>query len=82
MHYGFGHWWFPGMGGWGFLILLLILWFVVGRCGWGGCHRPRYGYQRDPKNNDSQALEILKERYARGEITADQYKEMKKELQD
>ena len=31
-------------------------------------------------NKDKTALELLKERYAKGEITTDDYKQMKKEL--
>jgi putative membrane protein len=34
-----------------------------------------------PPANGGRALEILKERYARGELTREQYEQMKKELQ-
>ncbi len=38
----------------------------------------RSGYHRN--SSDSRAMEILKERYARGEITREQYESMKKDL--
>jgi putative membrane protein len=38
-------------------------------------HRPPRGY------GESDALRILKERYAKGEITSEQYEKMKKELE-
>jgi putative membrane protein len=81
-HY-FGRWpgW-PFFGfGWLFIPLILFLiffglrWFVWGGCGWArGCwyHRQHY----DP------ALEILRERFARGEITKEQFDDMLRNLRE
>lgn len=71
-----GPWHMMGMGGmWMFpffpiIVLVLILYFAFGQNQWG-----RLG--SEPGES---ALEILKKRYAKGEITKEEFKEMKKEL--
>ena len=71
-----GPWHMMGMGGfWMFpflpiIILVAILYFVFGRN-----HRCWSGH-----NSGDSALEILKKRYARGEITKDEFEKMKKDL--
>ena len=52
------------------IILVVILYFVSGR---------NYGCLSGPNSGDS-VLEILKKRYAKGEITKNEFEEMKKEL--
>lgn len=37
-------------------------------------------YEESYKSRDGRAIDILKERYARGEITKDQFNEMRKEI--
>lgn len=75
--------WIYGMG-WGgiFLILLLVVVVVgvmmVSRGGWSAGSR---GGAAQPRSNSSQAEEILKERYAQGEITREEYEEMRRDLQ-
>jgi putative membrane protein len=72
--YPFYGWWFP----FPFFIFIPIIfiaffafrWFCWG--GWGGGWY--YGQGYDP------ALQILKERFARGEITKDQFEQMTKDL--
>lgn len=68
-------WWFPFP--WLFLIpalffFFVLRWFLWGGWGWGwGRYGGAYG---DP------AVEILRERFARGEITKDQYDSMMRDL--
>jgi len=49
-------------------VILLIVWLIR-----------RTGYNITDKTN-TRSLEILKERYAKGELTKEQYENMKKEL--
>lgn len=49
-------------------IVLLVLW-IVGKSGRG----------KQPQTEET-ALELLKKRYVRGEITKEQYEEMKKDI--
>lgn len=68
-----GHGWGMGMGWWwiiGIIVLVAIIWPIV---------------QRANRNNNTQeprksALDILKERYARGEIDKQEFDERKKDL--
>ncbi len=74
-----GPYYFPFFFPFGFLIFILVAFFAVRMVFWGwgwrgGYGRGRWGYG-DPK-------EILKRRYARGEITKEQFDQMKKDLDD
>jgi putative membrane protein len=73
------HWWWgPGFG-WIFMVLFWVLiilgivalgrWLFSGRGGAGAG-----GPEKGP-------LDIVKERYARGEITREQYEQMRRDLQ-
>lgn len=66
----FGGMWF----GWIFWIVLiaLIIWLVVNQS-----NRNKQIYQ--PPQQDS-AIDILKKRYAKGEISKEEYEQMKKDL--
>lgn len=68
-----GHGWGMGMGWWwiiGIVILLVIIWMVV-----KGKSRPNIpSNQPDSKS----ALDILKERYAKGEIDKQEFKNAKR----
>ena len=72
-----GPWHMMGMGGmWMFpffpiIILVIILYLVFGR---------EQGRWSGPNIGES-AMEILKKRYARGEITKEEFMEMRKDLQ-
>ena len=76
---GAGWSWF----GWSFMILfwiaiivgivVLIKWLVT---------QSRGGSAFSPKTNQSRAEDILKERYAKGEINKKEFEEMKKEIKD
>lgn len=74
MFHGFdGHGW--GMGwGWliGLLILILVIWLIV-----------RIVNQNNQSQvNQKTPLDILKERYARGEIDKKEFEEKKKDLEN
>jgi len=68
-----------GMGfGWifGLLILFLIGWFFMKGFNPGSTSTGTSLVQRETES----ALDILKKRYARGEISKDEYEQMKKDL--
>lgn len=70
---GFGSWGWGGMGGgmllfWGVVIALIVL---AVRSMAGGA----------AKDGDKTPLQILKERYARGEIRQDEFEQKKRDLQ-
>ena len=80
---GFGWWWdghpmglMWGAWGIGMMLMMLIFWIVViallvyGIRWFAGLHRPH----RDP------ALDILRQRYARGEISQEEFEEKKRAL--
>ena len=77
-HYG---WWFPFGGIWLFLGFLLFFGVLRrafwGPWWWGGYRRGRWGW--DGRREDV-AYHILRERYARGEITKEQYDAMMRDL--
>ncbi len=83
------------LGGWGwfgallnlFLVLLFIggvVWLVVWlvrRAGYGGRGLPTTPFQTPPAGNVDDPKVILKARYARGEITREQYLQMLRDLE-
>ena len=60
----------------GMILVAVILFFVFrgGCCGWTA------GPRRLPDSGED-ALNILKKRYAKGEITKEQFEQMKKDIQ-
>lgn len=64
---GYG-WWMP-LGGVIFLVILIVGLYLV------------FTGSRTERPRSVSAIEILKERYAKGEITEEQYQEMKKEIE-
>jgi len=70
MHYGFGY---GGMSMWIiFLIVIgLLIYFIV---------KARKAKNQTPAQNES-PLDILKRRYAKGEIAREEYERMKKDLE-
>jgi putative membrane protein len=57
-----------------FLVFFGFRWFLWGGWGWGG----RWYYNQ----YDDRAVEILKERFARGEITKEEFERMAKDLEN
>jgi putative membrane protein len=82
----YGDWWRmmgPGMmGGFGFMWFMPILWIAaIGLIIWAVVAAVRgveSTGQGSPKSNS--ALEILKQRYARGEITKEEYEQKKRDI--
>jgi len=77
--------WWPWGGMWIFplvMIVIMLIFFVVFFCRWG-C-RPPWGNpneQHKTGKNTENALEILKNRYAKGELTKEEFERMKKDIQ-
>ncbi len=79
MFWGGGMWVFPVIG---LIIFLFVIYLVFTRvfsggapfCGWGG----QGGGTQDPQS----PLEILKTRYAKGEISREEFEQMKKDIAD
>lgn len=75
------YYWWPGM--WfvpmifpvlGFTMMLVIVYLILGRG-----FRPPWRDSRDVNQSDG-AMDILRKRYAKGEITKDEFDQMKKDL--
>jgi len=68
-------------GGWGGGILMVIIWAVViGLIIWGAVRMSRHGYWMHAGHHDHNALDIARERYARGEIDEKEFEKIKKAL--
>lgn len=78
--YGYGPGW--GMGGWGVLgPIFMIFWLaVIVAVIVGVIWLVRLALQHEARPSRSSALDILDERYARGEINHDEYLEKKKHI--
>lgn len=62
-----------GMGGWMFLWWILIIVVIVGAVSF-------FVRQQGSSNLEKSALDILKERYARGEISKQEFEEKKRDI--
>ncbi len=78
-NFGFGFGWILSL-----LIWVVIIWVIIVllRMFW---HHSRYGKSDASKHwmmGHSNAMEILRERYAKGEITKEDFEKMKKDLME
>ena len=64
------------MMGFGLIFTLVIVGAVAYILGW----RPRFN-QSGPAQSKQTPLELLKERYARGEISRDEFEQMRRDLE-
>lgn len=73
-------WWGHGMGWWMFPVVMIVVMFVIGFLYWGRRGRRSlwcgFGEQKDMET----PLEILKKRYAKGEISKEEFETIKKDL--
>lgn len=76
-YYGYGDNFYPMHGGFGsiFMILtwVLIIWAIVSLV-------RHFSHPHHLDHGHNHAIDILKDRYAKGEITKDQFETMKKDL--
>jgi putative membrane protein len=71
----FGYWWiFP------LLMIVLCIFLMRGRMGSMMCGQGHRGKDRHGEDAGGSALDILKKRYARGEIGEQEYEEKKRTL--
>ena len=77
-------WWYGPMDGWGAgfgilgMIMMILFWVLIA---WAIVALVRYLFgSREDRERDNRPLEILKERYAKGEIDKKEFEERKKEL--
>lgn len=71
-------WGYGMMGGFGWLFMLLV--FVAVAVLVAGLLRDMFEYRRHRRSPSRTALDILDERYARGEIDADEYRRRRADL--
>lgn len=67
---------------WLFLILFIGAMLFLRWYGWGGCCGMPGRFRRSSDNDRSEALKILKQRYAKGEISESDYERMKQKLNE
>ena len=75
--------WWPMAGMWVFplffFLIICVALMVIGR---GGCRAPwrNSGSKHSQAEDNDDAIDILNKRYAKGEITKDEFEQMKKDI--
>jgi putative membrane protein len=62
------------------VVLLVVVYLLFGRGGFRPPWQER-GHRHEDRLGSENALEILKQRYARGEITREEFQQMKNDIQ-
>lgn len=78
--------WYPGSYGPGFMFIGMIFWIlviigVVLLIVWLVNQNKTSTESKDRDKSSDSSMEILKQRYAKGEITEDEFEEMKRKLE-
>ena len=80
--WGYGHGWMMNGSGWmgfGFIFWLLLLALIIAGVVWFVRSQPLAGSQRQDAR--SAGLKVLEERYARGEISREEYLQKKRDIE-
>lgn len=64
----------------GIILIAIVVWFVFQYSGKGKMKNPLSNNRIDRQKPDEDAMEILKKRYAKGEINTEEFERIKKEL--
>jgi len=78
--WGMGGW--GMMGGFGLIFWLLVLGAVIAATVWLVRSMAQRANQQRPAERRSPGLEVLEERYARGEISREEYLQKKRDIAD
>lgn len=79
-NFGYGYDSMMGWGGFGFGWLSMLFWWVFIILAIVAIVKWLSNNQNSTKREGDNALDILKERYAKGEVTKEQFEQMKKDL--
>jgi len=76
------HWYYGG-GGWTMMLLMLVFWvLVIAAIVYFVRWAAGSGSRATPPSANESALEILQKRYARGEISREQYQQLRQDLEE
>ena len=64
----------------GIIVIAIVIWFVFQYSGKGRMNNPFSNNRIDRQTPDEDAMEILKKRYAKGEINTEEFERIKNEF--
>lgn len=76
-NYGTGNYWWMGLIG---MVLQVIFWIAVIVIVWRLVRKNSFNRSGSPSHREDNALSILRERYAKGEIDTEEYTRRKEDL--